>query len=383
MASKKKPQEPRNLRIASDSLTNVNKNNPWVNRYLQGNSLNIPDPYNPGSGKTSSHGLSYHPLTDSTAMIYPEIIQQGDSLVKMNNDQAREYAIKNKTGITTDLELAKYYSENGLIQHQQGGKLMAKKTGKLPANSKLKDGVIYNTQGDTIRHYVPTEDRFINEPVSGYRPSKLSGVLEQSRNRNIKGGLVEPLPVNIPMRQEYGLSKQKPVDSMSPYLPEYGFGSFLANFAPKIASAIPVIGQIAGPVLQAGMSIFNGIKANKDAQEQAGADQLMLDEQAAAQKEQQRVTDLNTRRSNIIDTKQVNYGATFEDGGQIGMGFMNQQPQITEYENGNTHQQGVGGIPVDAKGNPATTSRGSAVGLTEKGEVTWNGYVFSDKLKNE
>jgi hypothetical protein len=175
------------LKSRADSLTIANKNNPWIKRYLEGNKLNIPDPYNPGSGKTSSHGLSYHPLSDSTAMIFPEIVQQGDSLIHMNNDEAREYAIKNKTGITTDLELAKYYSQNGLIQH--------------------------------------------------------------------------------------------------------------------------------------------------------------------------------------------------EDGGQIGMGFMNQQPQITEYSNGNTHQEGVGGIPVDAKGNPAKMSRTSAVGMTEKGEVTWNGYVFSNRLK--
>ena len=67
-------------------------------------------------------------------MIFPEIVQQGDSLVHMNNDEAREYAIKNKTGITTDLELAKFYSENGLIDHTkftQGGQVMAKKKRKI------------------------------------------------------------------------------------------------------------------------------------------------------------------------------------------------------------------------------------------------------------
>jgi len=60
----------------------------------------------------------------------------------------------------------------------------------------------------------------------------------------------------------------------------------------------------------------------------------------------------------------------------------NEAPVINTYDgNSDTHKQGIGGVPVDAKGNPATTSKQSAIGLTEKGEVTWNGYVFSNKLK--
>lgn len=121
----KKPK--RDLRKESDSLTIANKDIPWIKRYLEGNALNIPDPYDFGSGKTSTHGLSYHPLNDSIAMIYPEIIQQGDSLVKLDNDAARKYAEQNNTGIITDLELAKYYSENGLIQHAKGGKVAKSK----------------------------------------------------------------------------------------------------------------------------------------------------------------------------------------------------------------------------------------------------------------
>jgi hypothetical protein len=110
-----------NLRARSDSLTAANSNLPWIQRYQQGNELNIPDPYNPGSGKTSTHGLAYHPYSQDSAMIYPEITQQGDSLVHRTGDAAREYAEQNKLGINTDLELAKYYSQDGLIQHQNGG----------------------------------------------------------------------------------------------------------------------------------------------------------------------------------------------------------------------------------------------------------------------
>lgn len=171
-------------------------------------------------------------------------------------------------------------------------------------------------------------------------------------------------------------------------LPELGFGSWLKDNASgllkgagALASAIPIIGSIAGPVLKGIGGVVGSVQANKVAQGQADADQLALDEQVAAQEEQQALADRQTRASNIVDQGQASYGATFENGGPIGQGFTG-QPQITEYTNGQKHgESAVGGIPVDARGNPATTSRQSAVGLTEKGEVTWNGYVFSDKLK--
>jgi len=170
-------------------------------------------------------------------------------------------------------------------------------------------------------------------------------------------------------------------------LPELGFGSWLKDNAAgllggagTLASAIPIIGSIAGPVLKGIGSIVGAAQENKAAQGQADADQLALDEQVAAQKEQQALADRQTRSTNIVDQGQVNYGATFENGGPIGQGSLG-QPQITEYSNGQRHgESATNGIPVDARGNPATTSKSSAVGLTEKGEVTFNGYVFSDKL---
>ena len=261
---------------------------------------------------------------------------------------------------------------------------------KIPPNTSLKDGVFFNTQGDTIRQYIPSEERFINSPMSAFRPSKISSILDQSRNANIEGGLVERLPVNIPMRQQYGLADQKPIDPMAPYLPEFGFGSWikdngagLLQGAGTAVSAIPIIGSIAGPILSGIGSIFGGIKKNKQAQADADAQQTMLDEEAAAQKEQQALADRQTRATNIIDQGQINYGGTFEDGGLLGQNSLS-QPQITEYTNGQKHRESAtNGIPVDARGNPATTSRQSAVGLTERGEVTWNGYVFSDKLRSK
>lgn len=173
-----------------------------------------------------------------------------------------------------------------------------------------------------------------------------------------------------------GGSMKKEMGGELMMLDQYGFGSWLKENgagllkgAGSLVSMIPGIGQIAGPVLSTAGSVIGGIQ-EKNAQQDAA--QAEADAMAAAQAEQQRVQDLETRRTNVVDQKQISYAPTFGFGGNL---------QLNNYMNGNTHDEGVGGIPVDARGNPATTSKSSAVGLTEKGEVTWNGYVFSDKIK--
>lgn len=286
-----------------------------------------------------------------------------------------------------------------------------------------------------------------------------------------------------------GGSMKKEMGGELMMLDQYGFGSWLKENgagllkgAGSLVSMIPGIGQIAGPVLSTAGSVIGGIQ-QKNAQQDAA--QAEADAMAASQAEQQRVQDLETRRTNVVDQKQISYAPTFATGGklvamfenggkipvavapllqqklQLGdtlkggkskvtssevkkyrdreikkgieverehtddpataveiamdhleefpdyytrldkmektakkahgmkmamggnlmMGGGQNQLQINDYTNGNTHDEGVGGIPVDARGNPATTSKSSVVGLTEKGEVTWNGYVFSDKIK--
>jgi len=174
-------------------------------------------------------------------------------------------------------------------------------------------------------------------------------------------------------------------------LPEYGFGSWLKensgliSGAGKLASMIPVVGTIAGPIISGIGAVAGGLDAADKAQEGADAEQAILDEKAEGVRKQKFLADRQTRSANIVDSKEINYGPSFmENGGLLGNDLMGQNPQIVEYSNGEKHgESAVGGIPVDARGNPATTSRQSAVGITEKGEITWNGYVFSDKLKTE
>ena len=69
--------------------------------------------------------------------------------------------------------------------------------------------------------------------------------------------------------------------------------------------------------------------------------------------------------------------------------FMNPNPQITEYNEGGTHDMntsGFGGVPVDASGNRTVVSANRPVATVEEGEVSWfdpnskTAYVFSNKI---
>jgi hypothetical protein len=168
-------------------------------------------------------------------------------------------------------------------------------------------------------------------------------------------------------------------------LPEYGFGSWLKKNAAglmkgagSLVGLIPGIGEIAGPVLNIAGSAIAGNQQKKEAEAQAAEQAKLLEEQ---QQKEQHQMDLNIANENLVNDD-VFYGATFANGGDLGAMMMNQNPMITEYsKKANKHNEGIGGVPVDERGNPTNVSNSSAVGLTEGGEVTWNGYVFSDKLK--
>lgn len=151
-------------------------------------------------------------------------------------------------------------------------------------------------------------------------------------------------------------------------LPIYQNGGGLAgtanamSIASGVVSDIPVIGPIASPVL--GL-IGSGLQAQVQQRENRQKRNMELQENAT----------LN----------QANYGSFEYGGGLMGQNQGNpKNPAIVNYDGkSHTHEQGIGGIPVDSQGNPVARSGNAPVGLTEKGEIAWNGYVFSDTLKNE
>lgn len=168
-------------------------------------------------------------------------------------------------------------------------------------------------------------------------------------------------------------------------LPEHGFGSWLKENAGglfkgagSLVSLIPGLGQIAGPILNLAGAAVTGSQQRKADKELVAQQQKDIDTKVAADQKLQMQQDLAVRNENLFGGQTaVNYGSTFAYGGDLMM-----NPQIVDYsDKADKHSEGIGGVPVDAKGNPATTSRMSAVGMTEAGEVAWNGYIFSNKLK--
>jgi hypothetical protein len=168
-------------------------------------------------------------------------------------------------------------------------------------------------------------------------------------------------------------------------LPEYGFGSWLKSAAgglfkgaSSLAGLIPGIGSIAGPVLDLAGSVLTAGQQRKADKALAEQQQKEINAKIEADKKLQLQQQLLARTSNLFGGDQdINYGATFAYGGDL---LMN--PQIVNYSNkADKHSEGIGGIPVDIKGNPTKTSKMSAVGMTEGGELAWDGYIFSNKLK--
>ena len=80
------------------------------------------------------------------------------------------------------------------------------------------------------------------------------------------------------------------------------------------------------------------------------------------------------------------FGGDIEEQSQV----INSNPQITEYNEGDTHDMntsGYGGVPVDASGNRTVVSANRPVATVEEGEVSWfdpnskTTYVFSNKIR--
>ena len=253
--------------------------------------------------------------------------------------------------------------------------------------------------------YVTTKQKFIN-------PEKVKGTKETDPMiYGLRNSFANPIPAHeraevfnkkplADFRMDMSYNPKEGYSSSSKILkeyeygghmmlPEYGFGSWLKENAGgllkgagSLVKLIPGIGTIAGPILDVAGSAVGGLQANKQAKLEAVEQQKLIDEKKAADAKQQLSMENAVRSQNLFaGDKDINYGETFAFGGEL-MEQSTMQPQITEYsKKADLHSEGIGGVPVDVRGNPTSVSKTSAVGLTEGGEVTWNGYVFSNKLK--
>jgi hypothetical protein len=293
-----------------------------------------------------------------------------------------------------------YTFENGgqlmLPQYAKGGGIHIKpsKRGTFTAAAKRRGKTVQGFASQVMRNtdnYSPAMVKKANFARNAAKWKKeLGGYLDQELNNPI----IDETPIDsslVPqtqfgcggklMRHEIGGQ----LLGLDPYhgLPEYAFGSWLGDNAGgllkgagSIAQAFPPIGTIVGPVLNVAGSVVDSVKAKND------AESLAEEERQAEELSAKRTSYENRLRSpdEPVAPELALGGSLMEQ--ENGFPAPTETPVITGYNgNSNTHQQGVGGVPVDSRGNPSAVSRQSAVGLTEKGEVTWNGYVFSDKLK--
>jgi hypothetical protein len=267
-------------------------------------------------------------------------------------------------------------NDNNLPEYENGGSIYIKPS---------KRGSLREALGTPKGKNIPASDLAIKDSDSEAMRKKKQFAINARKWNKEHGGSLEMLST---------LAGGEQIDPLNYIgLPEYGFGSWLKENAggllkgaSSLVKGIPLVGDIAGGIFDLAGSVVGAVQKNKADKAAAEAEQARLDEEAAAQAEVGRQKNLALRTESIVDKDQASYASTFETGGDLLLNEEEAQfdniPQITEYsQKANSHDEGIGGIPVDARGNPATTSKSSVVGLTEAGEVTWNGYVFSDKLK--
>ena len=122
-------------------------------------------------------------------------------------------------------------------------------------------------------------------------------------------------------------------------------------------------GMLLSAGMQGGMALYQAHQQRKEQKELA-----------ALQAQQNRVGNIQDR---LAYNPVPQYTPTFAYGGQLQQGTP--QAEFQEYS-GQTHAGPDQGIGVDQYGQAAAASGNPEVALTEDGEVTFDGYVFSDQL---
>jgi len=111
----------------SKVLMNRNKNLRWVQRAFDPNQTSVDN----GDGTTSTHKMMSSDIEDGKVLVYPSIIEKDGQLVQLTEDEAADYAFKNKTGIVLpNKQFAKYFENKGY--KNASGMNKTYKNGKAP-----------------------------------------------------------------------------------------------------------------------------------------------------------------------------------------------------------------------------------------------------------
>jgi hypothetical protein len=127
----------------ADSVLTANKDKEWVQRLIIKDRTSIPDPYDPKLKST-------HLMADNgEGYVYPTVIKDNTgnlihypSSLKMNEDQAIEYAKQNNLGIQLPKEEGTWFANNGYKTGKIGQEYFSEsktpkwKTAKSPSQVK-------------------------------------------------------------------------------------------------------------------------------------------------------------------------------------------------------------------------------------------------------
>lgn len=158
------------------------------------------------------------------------------------------------------------------------------------------------------------------------------------------------------------------------YIPEYKLGGWLKEHSGGIIGGLTTLGGAAmtlvNPIAGAAM-LGSGVgMINNDIQQSKQADMAksQAKEQTAAMNQQNKAAYIQQKEQEMFGDSNMPIMAA---GGFI---------PTNDYM-GQTHEGPDGGIPIDASGNPSVQSNQQPVGLVENGEVGFDRFIFSDKLK--
>lgn len=161
------------------------------------------------------------------------------------------------------------------------------------------------------------------------------------------------------------------------FIQEYGWGGALQGAAAGAVSGA-AIGTTIYPV------IGTAIGAAAGALVMGTAGHFAEEESIKAQEEQESLAKSQKAQAeywgNSANIQSGNWSpmTTMADGGPI-----NEAGAPPQAYQGQSHRGPDGGIPVDKSGNPSATTEEPPIALVEDGEVSYKGYIFSDKLKQK
>ena len=158
---------------------------------------------------------------------------KGDSLaVASMNAELTELQNEQEQSRQAQAQVQQQEQQEAIQQFADGGKLTKKQQSslsqileQLPQGTVQKEGVFQNQAGDTVYSNVGSQNnpRFVSDPPAAFRdPQKFIG---DNREQNIQQGLVNPQPVQVPLRQQYNTGPAP--EPGSQYIPQFGSGGNL------------------------------------------------------------------------------------------------------------------------------------------------------------